>query len=104
MKLWLVFLLGGLATYAMRLSFIYMLGKVDVPQRLRQALRFVAPAVLSAIVAPELLMPGGVMDLNFHNYRLIAGLAAIVVAWRSKNTIVTIVLGMAVLIALQLAL
>jgi branched-subunit amino acid transport protein len=104
MSLWVVFILGGLATYGMRLSFIYLLGRVQVPERMRGALRFVAPAVLSAIVAPELIMPGGVTDISLHNYRLIAGMMAVLVAWRARNTFVTIAAGMALLILLQFAL
>ncbi len=103
MNIWLVMLLGGLLTYALRLSFIYLLGRFEVPDLVRRALRFVPPAVLSAIIAPELLMPDNRLDLGLDNHRLVAGLVAILVAWRTKSMLLTILAGFAALLLLQLA-
>lgn len=101
MSLWLTMIAIGAATFAIRLSFIYLFGRVDIPDQVRLGLRFVPPAVLSAIMFPELLMPGGVFDLSLGNGRLLAGLLAALVAWRTKNVVLTILIGMAVLYALQ---
>ena len=101
MSLWLIFLMAGLLTYAMRLSFILLWGKIDVPTWLQRALRFVPPAVLSAIIFPELLLPQGSLDLSPGNPRLVAGVLAILAAWRTKNVLITIAVGMAVLLILQ---
>lgn len=102
MNIWLVFLLGGLLTFGMRFTFIYLLGRFEVPETMRRALRFVPPAVLSAIVVPELLVRSGQIDLSWLNFRLLAGAAAVLVAWRTKNTLLTILAGMLVLISLEL--
>lgn len=102
MTIWIVMLLGGLLTFGMRLSFIYFLGRVDVPDVVRGALRFVPPAVLSALVLPELLMPSGYLDVSPMNHRWLAGLIAILVAWRTRSILLTILAGMLALLALQL--
>jgi branched-subunit amino acid transport protein len=102
MNIWLVFLFGGLLTYATRLSLIFLLGRIEIPDSLQRALRFVPPAVLTALIVPELLMPSGALNLSLGNMRLLAGLAAILAAWWGRNTIVTIVVGMLVLTLLQL--
>lgn len=102
MNIWWVLILGGLITFGMRLSFIYLLGRVAVPERVQRALRFVPAAVLSALVAPELLMPAGHLDIGFGNHRWLAGLIAILVAWRSRDTLVTILAGMLALLLLEL--
>jgi branched-subunit amino acid transport protein len=91
----------GLATFTIRLSFISLFDKVEIPDLVRRALRFVPPAVLTAIIIPELLMPTGSMDLSFGNDRLVAGLLAAVVAWRTKNVVLTILVGMLILYLLQ---
>jgi branched-subunit amino acid transport protein len=101
MSLWLTMIAIGIATFAIRLSFIYLFGKVEIPDLVKRALRYVPPAVLSAIVFPELLMPGGQFDLSIGNGRLIAGFLAAVVAWRTKSVVLTIVTGMAVLYILM---
>ena len=104
MNIWIVMLLGGLLTFAMRLSFIYLLGRVNVPEPVRRALRFVPPAVLSALVLPELLMPSGQLDIGLGNHRWLAGAVAIAVAWRTRSILLTILAGMAALLLLQLLL
>jgi branched-subunit amino acid transport protein len=94
MSIWLTIIIAGLLTYATRLSFIYLHGKVSILDTLKRALRFVPPAVFTAIFLPELLVTEGMLNVSLGNGRLIAGLLAIIVAWRTKNVILTIVVGM----------
>ena len=101
MNIWLVMVLGGLLTFAMRFSFIYLFGRFEVPETLKTTLRFVPPAVLSAIILPELLLPSGSLDISLSNHRLIAGGMAILVATWTKNTLLTILAGIGALIVLQ---
>ena len=102
MNIWLVIILGGLITFGMRFSLIYLFGRFEIPETMRRALHYVPPAVLSAIIVPELLFRNNALDLSFDNTRLLAGVIAILVAWFSKNTLVTILVGMAALLILQL--
>jgi branched chain amino acid efflux pump len=88
---------AGLVTFGIRLSFIALLGKVTLPPLLTRALRFVPPAVLSAIILPEVLVRGGAVDLHPANPRLVAGVLAALVAWRTRNVVLTIAVGMAAL-------
>ena len=97
MTTWLIMFCMGLVTYATRISLIGAIGRFTVSPLMQRALRFVPPAVLSAIIFPEALAPGGAVDLSLGNERLIAGVVATLVAWRSKNTLLTIAAGMAVL-------
>src|SRR5258708_40180327 len=95
--IWLTIFGAGLVTFAIRLSFIAVLGNMQVPEAVRRALRFVPPAVLSAIIFPEVLQPSGHFDLSLTNARLWAGVLAALVAWRTKNILLTIAVGMAVM-------
>ena len=101
MTIWLVVLLGGLVTFGMRFSFVWLLGRLEVPETMRRALHYVPPAVLSAIVFPELFLRDGSLDLSLGNSRLLAGLVAIAVAAWTKNSLLTILLGMAALVLFQ---
>lgn len=69
---------------------------------MRRALHYVPPAVLSAIIFPELFYRAGTLDISPGNTRLLAGVVAILVAWFSKNTLVTILVGMMALLVLEL--
>src|SRR5262245_40724484 len=102
MNIWLVMWLGGLVTFGIRFSRIYLFGRFEVPETLRKALHYVPPAVLSAIVFPEILLHNDKLDVTFGNYRLLAGLVAVLVAWFSKNTLRTIIAGMIALFLLQI--
>ena len=99
--LWITIVVVGLLTFGIRLSFLALLGKKQIAPLLQQALRFVPVAVLSALISPALLMPNGTLALSLTNSRLLAGLLAILVAWRTKNALLTIALGMACLLILQ---
>ena len=101
MNIWLVLLLGGLITFGMRFSLIYLFGRFDVPETIRKALHYVPPAVLSAIIFPELFLREGALNLTLDNYRLLAGVVAVLVAWFSKNILITIIAGMLALFLLQ---
>jgi len=103
MNIWVVMLLGGLLTFGMRLSFIYLFGRFEIPETIRQALRFVPPAVLSAIILPQLFMPSGYLDFSLANHRWLAGIVAVIIAGLTKNTLLTILAGMVALLILQLA-
>jgi len=101
MSMWLIFLLGGLITFALRFSLIYLFGRFEIPGTMRRALHYVPPAVLAALIFPELLLNNGELAITPVNPRLLAGLISILTAWYSRNTLVTIITGMIVLFLLQ---
>ncbi len=104
MNIWLLMLIGGLITFGMRFSLIFAFGRLHVPETMRKALHYVPPAVLSAIVFPELFLRSGNFDVSLDNHRLLAGLFAVIVAWVSRNTLLTILAGMVALFVTQLVL
>lgn len=101
MNIWPAMILGGLITFGMRFSFIYLFGRFEVPETMRKALRFVPPAVLSAIIFPEVFLHNNQLDVSFNNHRLLAGLVAVIVAQVTRNTLITILAGMVALVLLQ---
>jgi len=101
MSLWLVMLIAGLLTFATRLSFILLLDRIKVPDWFRRGLRFVPAAVLSAIILPELATHNAALDISLHNPQLYAGALAVLVAWRTRNVLLTILAGMAGLLIFQ---
>ena len=94
LSIWLLFFAVAAGTFALRFSFIYLFGKVDMPDWLRRALRFVPASVLAALVFPALTYPNGTLDISFNNTHLLAGLGGALVAWRTKNVLWTIIVGM----------
>jgi branched-subunit amino acid transport protein len=92
--IWLTIVLAGVLTFLTRLSFFALMDRWEPPYLLKRGLRYVPPAVLSAIVFPELLIQNGALNLAPGNVRLLAGLVAILVGWRTRNVFLTIAAGM----------
>ncbi|MFN8529528.1 MAG: AzlD domain-containing protein [Anaerolineae bacterium] len=92
----------ALVTFAVRYPVMLLVGRLPLPEGLFRALKFVPPAVLAAIIVPGMLMPEGTIDVSPTNAYLVAGIVAGVVAWRSKNVLITIVIGMALFLLLRL--
>jgi len=97
MTLWLMILGMVIVTYSVRLSVMAWLGGDGLPPVIRRGLRYVPPAALTAIIAPALLMPEGRVDVSPGNLRLIAGVVAAVVAWRTRSMLLPIGVGMVLL-------
>lgn len=93
-NIWVVMLSIGALTFLTRLSFIYLLEKWQPSDMVNRALRFVPVAVLTAIFIPEIALSNGELALSFGNLRLLAGIIAVVVAWRTKSALWTIGVGM----------
>lgn len=94
--LWVAIAVTAVGTYALRVSFLAVFARYEVPPRLERALTFVPPAVLAAIVAPAFLTTEtGALALTPANPRLLAGAVAAVVAWKTENVGVTVAVGLA---------
>ena len=76
----------------MRLSLVVLLADVTIPERLAQALRLVAPAVLAGLVAQTLFIEGG--EFRAFSSWYVAALVAALVAWRTRSIGWTLLIGM----------
>lgn len=101
MNEWL--LIGGMAliTFLIRYSLIAVSGRIRFSPTLLQALRFVPPAVLTAITVPAALMPEGSLWLGWENARLVGAIAALLIGLWRQNLLLTIVGGMGVFLLWQ---
>lgn len=99
-EVWVAIFLAGIGTFAMRASFVAAAHRLaTVPPSAERVLRQIPPAALAAIVLPAIIRPEGTLDLL--QPRLVAGVFAALVAWRSRNVLLTLALGMAGLIAID---
>ncbi len=92
-----LYLIAGmvLVTFVIRYSMFIIAGRVEFPDRLVKALRYVPPAVLTAIIVPAVLIPTGEgVNLSYTNAALIGALVALGISWFSQNLLLTIVVGM----------
>lgn len=93
LPLWLV---CGVITFAIRYSFIALEGHYKPPGWFVRWLPFVPIAALTALTVPELVLVAGQLNIG-DNPKFWAGLVAIAVAARWRNTLLTIGAGFAAL-------
>lgn len=99
-RTWAAILLAGAGTFAMRASFLLAARRLaEVPPGVQRVLRQIPPAALAALVVPALVRPEG--DLGLFHAELAAGTAAGLVGWKTRSTALTLIVGMAVLVALR---
>jgi branched-subunit amino acid transport protein len=90
-------IIGGMAlvTMLVRIPVLTFFGKLHLPGLVLKALHYVPASVLTAIIVPSVLMPdGGPLQIGLDNAYLVASLVAILVALRTRNLLLTILLGM----------
>lgn len=98
---WLIILVLGVGTFLIRVSFIQLFGFLDeIPDPIENALRFIPVAVLTAIVVPHMVSIDTGFAPSVSEGKLLAGVAAAAVAWKTENMLATIGVGMGVLWAI----
>src|SRR5580765_3358696 len=100
-------MIGGMAlvTFLIRYPVLALVGKIDMPKRVFDALRYVAPSVLAAIVIPMVLLPDDKpIQEPADAVPLAATLLAALVMWRSKNLLATVIVGIVAFLILRAAL
>lgn len=97
LKVWLVIVVVGALNYLSRLSFIAVFGRRAMPAWLVRALKFVPAAMLTALILPMIVSAPADAVIGNVNPKLPAALAAAVVAFLTRSTLKTLVIGMSVL-------
>jgi branched-subunit amino acid transport protein len=99
-SMWILLAVIAAGTWGIRVSFIALFGRIEtIPGWVLRILKLIPASVLAALVAPALTHGTGEFDLG--TARLFAGVLAGLVAWRTKNVLATIAIGMGTLWILQ---
>ena len=93
----IVMILGMAAvTFGLRYPVLALVSRIQLPESILSALKFVPPALLSAIILPEIFIPDGSFQIDLRNSELVASMFAVLIARRTKNLMLTIILGIMV--------
>ena len=94
MEIWIIIGLLTLATIIARSSLFLLGHAVKLPPKVIHALRYAPAAALAAIIAPDLLLQGGVLNLSLMNPKLLAAIGATGFFLTTRHLLGTIVVGM----------
>ncbi|MEC5217482.1 branched-subunit amino acid transport protein [Actimicrobium sp. GrIS 1.19] len=101
-EIWITIALLTLATLISRSTFFVLGHAVKLPERVQHALRYAPAAAMAAIIAPDLMLAGGTLNLSPANPRLLAAVVATVFFIGTKHLLGTIIVGMAAYTLLRL--
>jgi branched-subunit amino acid transport protein len=99
-SIWYPIIVVGILTYFSRFSFIAFSENLHIHPQIYRTFKYIPIAVLAAIIVPEIIKSTNIQNM-FSEPRLVAGAIAIIVAWRTKNVILTITVGMVILYLIQ---
>jgi branched-subunit amino acid transport protein len=104
MNLYLLLVTLGMtvATFLTRAALLLVGQRFKPSSRVEVALRFAPVCALSALIAPEIVVRSGTVDLSFTNPHLVAAMAAAGVFLWKRSMVGCIVVGLVVLTAFRL--
>ena len=94
---WITVICAGAVTLGVRASFMVLPADTQVPAWLMGSLKYVAVAVLPALIAPDVLFRDAPPGEWLNAYRIIAALIATVFALKTRSVFGTLIVGMAAL-------
>lgn len=91
----------AVVTYITRFGCLFLFRHTGMPPFLKGWLKHIPTAVLTALIIPGLLLPKGYLDISLHNHYLLAGILAALVAYKSRNIMATVGLGIMAMMSLH---
>ncbi|ABO51079.1 branched-chain amino acid transport [Desulforamulus reducens MI-1] len=88
-------------TYIPRMLPLAILSRMNISKSFMNWLSYVPVAVLSALLAPELLLKDGQLSINLSNTYLLAAIPCFAAGFFSKSIFLTVVAGMAAIVLLN---
>jgi branched-subunit amino acid transport protein len=99
--MWSLVVAMAVVNIAFRWGPIAMLSRLRLPLPVERWLSFVPASVMSALVATEILRPGGHWLLPWQNVYLFAAVPTALVYWKTKSFLGASVTGMVAFLALR---
>ncbi|RYD01814.1 branched-chain amino acid transport [Desulforamulus aquiferis] len=90
-----------LVTYIPRMMPLAILSRINISKGVLNWLSYVPVAVLSALLAPEILLKDGQLAINLANTYLIAAIPCFMAGIYTKNIFLTVVTGMVSVVLLN---
>ncbi|WP_366921944.1 AzlD domain-containing protein [Metallumcola ferriviriculae] len=99
--IWAIIIGAAIVTYIPRALPLVTFSKKNLPPLVIQWLRFIPPAVLAALLAPELFLNQRHFDFSLQNIGLLTAIPCFIIAVKSRSMVVTVVSGMIIYILLN---
>jgi branched-subunit amino acid transport protein len=82
-------------TFGIRYFLFALVDRIRMAPWIERSLKFIPPAVLTAITLPAVLLPKGDWQVSFSNPYLVAAIVATAAGTLTRNLLATIAIGLA---------
>nr|UWI49792.1 AzlD domain-containing protein [Clostridioides difficile] len=90
----IIVILGmAIVTYIPRILPMIIFSKNDMPESIKDIMKFIPIAILSSLIAKDIFFNGDNLYLSFTNPKIISGIIVILVACKFKSIAVSIAVG-----------
>ncbi len=100
-EIMLIILGMAAVTFLTRFGAVALLKQTGLPTWFERWFKHLPTAVLTALIVPGVILPQGRIDLSLHNHYLLAGIVTAMVAYRCRNAILTMGLGLISILSLR---
>jgi branched-subunit amino acid transport protein len=83
----------GLATYLTRVIFLVGSKNLEIPKVIHRSLKYIPVSILATLIFPGIFMPNGKLGFAITNPYIGAAIVTIIVVLTSKNSIISIIMG-----------
>ena len=83
----------AILTYIPRSLPIIYLSKKDLPQWLKDWMKFIPSGIFAALILPDILIQDGSLNVGFTNIKLIASILVLIIAIKKKSLGLSIAVG-----------
>ncbi len=94
----------ALSMFVIRVFPVTLLANVTMPKIIEKWLKYIPPAILSAMVASEIFTKDSKLFISLSNHYLLVAIPTFLVAIKTKSLFFTLVFGMACMALLRFAL
>lgn len=94
--IWLTLALMALIVFISRYLFLEPRLPLKLNKHSLQFLSYAAPAVLTAIIAPMIMVKEHTLNISIHNNYLVGAIIACLLAYFTRNTLLTVLVSMGV--------
>ena len=88
-------------TFFTRFAFAVILRKTKIFEKWGKLMIYVPIAVFTTIIVPALLAPKEELEFSIQNEYLIAGIVALLIAYKTKNLVGTVIIGISIILVLR---
>jgi branched-subunit amino acid transport protein len=99
---WTIIIGMGFVTFSVRYLLLGLANRIQFSGIIEEALKYIPPAILTAIAFPAIFLPNGEWGLSISNPYLLAAASATVAGVVFKNLLVTVAVGLLVFFGFQI--